>query len=175
LIPRMISVQSRSSQAGATLAEVLIAATVCAVFFVGVFEVNALCLRLINASKEGVAAIECVQDRLEQLRNLSYGTLVDTAGVTALLTTPPNPSTLPLKARETVTISKFADGATTNPSVTFTRTPGTNVVPTPSPGAIDFTGVKLVQVDVTYDWTTTLGAIGHQESASTIISDGAKK
>lgn len=171
----MISVQSRGSQVGTTLAEVLIAATVCAVFFVGVFEVNAVCLRLINASKEGVAAIECVQDRLEQLRNLSYGTLVDTAGITALLTTPPNPSTLPLKARETVTISKFADGTATNPTVTFMRTPGTNVVPTSSPGTVDFTGVKLVQVDVTYDWTTTLGATSHQECASTIISDGAKK
>ena len=155
--------------------EVLIAATICAVFFIGVFQVNAVCLRLINASKESVAAIECVQDRLEQIRNLSYATLVDTAGLTAFLTTPPNASTLPLKATETVTIRQFANGAATNPTITFTRAPGASIVPTYTPNAVDFTGVKLVQVDVAYNWTTTLGSISHLETSSTIISDGAKK
>jgi hypothetical protein len=137
--------------------------------------VNAVCLRIINASKEGVAAIECVQDRLEQLRNLDYASLASTAKVTDLLTTPPNASTLPLKATETVTICKFENGVATNPTITFTRAPGASVPPTATPNSVDFTGVGLVQVDVTYDWTTTLGAISHRETTSTIISDGAKK
>jgi hypothetical protein len=166
---------SNRPDAGTTLAEVLVAATVCGIFFVSIFEVNAVCLRFINASKENVAAIECVQDRLEQLRNLSYSTLIDTDKVTDLLTAPPNSSTLPLKATETVTIRKFADGAATTPAITFTRSPGASVPPVRAPDSADFTGVKLVQVDVTYNWTTTLGAISRHETSSTNISDGAKK
>jgi len=174
----MLLSKSRRSRSGTTLLEVLVTAAVCAIFFTSIFEVNAVCLRLINSSKENVAALECVQDRLEQLRNLSFANLVDTPGLTALLTTPPNSSSLPFKATETVTIRKFANGAATTPTVTFLRGPGASVSPSHSPnpgGAVDFTGVNLVRVDVTYNWTTTFGAIAHQETTSTIISEGAKK
>ena len=177
-MPGMILGKSNRPESGTTLAEVLVAATVCAIFFGGVFELNAVCLRLINASKEGVAATECVQDRLEQLRNLSYATLVDTGKLTDLLTTPPNASSLPLRATETVTLSRFQNGVATGPFITFTRGPGASVPPvhTPNPGgAVDFTNVSLVEADITYNWTSALGAISHRETTSTIISDGAKK
>ena len=167
--------KSRGSQTGTTLVEVLVTTAVCAIFFVSIFEVNAVCLRLINASKENVAALECVQDRLEQLRNLSFPSLVDTAGLKTFLTTPPNSSTLPLKATETVKIQNFVNGVATTPGVTFVRGPGASVLPTQSPNTVDFSGVKLVQIDVTYNWVTTFGAIAHHETTSTIISEGTKK
>ena len=167
--------KSRGPQTGTTLIEVLVTAAICAIFFISIFEVNAVCLRLINTSKENVGALECVQDRLEQLRNLSFTSLVDTAGLTTFLTAPPNSSTLPLKATETVTIRNFVSGAATTPSVTFVRGPGASVPPTHSPSTVDFTGVKLVQIDVSYNWVTTFGAIAHRETTSTIISAGTKK
>jgi hypothetical protein len=123
-----------------------------------------------------VAALECVQYRLEQLRNLSFSSLVDTNGLTTFLTAPPNSSTLPLKATETVTIRNFVNGAATAPSVTFVRGAGASVAPTQSPaGTVNFTGVSLVRVDVAYNWVTTFGAIAHRETTSTIISQGTKK
>ena len=44
----------------------------CRNFFAAIFEVNAICLRYIDASKEAVAAVHGVQDRMEGLRNLAF-------------------------------------------------------------------------------------------------------
>ena len=63
-------------QAGSTLAETLVAATLVGAFFVTIFEVNAVCLRYIDASKECVAAVQGVQDRIEGLRNLAFSDLI---------------------------------------------------------------------------------------------------
>ena len=65
----MLLANQKSAKAGFTLPEILIAATLIAVFFISIFEVNGLCLRFISASKENVGATEAVHDRLEQLRN----------------------------------------------------------------------------------------------------------
>src|SRR5437899_2672529 len=68
----MILARPKHLQAGTTLVETLVAATIVAAFFVSIFEVNAVCLRYINASKECVAAVQGVQDRVEGLRNLAF-------------------------------------------------------------------------------------------------------
>ena len=96
--------------------------------------------------------------------------------MTTLLTTPPNSSLLPLKATETVTISAFANGAPTTPTVTFTRTPGASVVPTHVPaGTVDFGTGTLVQVDISYSWGSTFGGRTLTERTSTVLAAGTKK
>ena len=49
----------------------MVTALVLAFFFAGIFEVSAVCLRYISSTKENIAAIESVHDRLEQLRNVA--------------------------------------------------------------------------------------------------------
>ncbi len=71
----MILARPTQFQAGSTLAETLVAATLVGAFFVTIFEVNAICLRYIDASKECVAAVQGVQDRIEGLRNLAFSDL----------------------------------------------------------------------------------------------------
>jgi hypothetical protein len=173
-------------------------------FFACIFEVSAVCLRYISASKENVSSIECVQDRIEQIRGTDFTSLLDqtymsvTPAVPASspspsppqrrnLTTPSNPSALAQTATETVKISMFSGGAATTPSVTYTRAPGavisstpfsdTNVSPTVTwAGGASFpTTTTTVLVDVTYTWTSTLGGIQRTETSSTIVSAGTKK
>lgn len=188
-------------EAGNTLVELMAAALILSIFFVGIFETSAICLRYINASKENVTAIECVQDRIEQLRNTDFPSLIDpnylavTPPVPSAspspsppqrrnLTVPSNASELASKATEVVTISTYKNGNATTPSITFTRLPGakintttnfadTNVTPTYTPA--DLSGATTVQVDVRYTWNATFGGRSRTESSSTILTKGTKK
>src|SRR3954468_9391725 len=92
---------------GSTLPEALITVVILATFFAAVFELNAVCLRYIDATKESVSALQSVQDRAETLRNLAFTDLVNTTSVAALMATPPNAAPFGLKATETVRISAF--------------------------------------------------------------------
>jgi hypothetical protein len=195
---------SRPNEAGTTLAELMVTAVVVGTFFASIFEVSAVCLRYISASKENVSSIECVQDRIEQVRGTDFTSLLDQTYMSVAPTPPPanpiptppqrrnltvpsNGSALASAATETVKISTFSSGAATTPSVTYTRAPGavisstafsdTNVSPTVSwSGGASFpTTTTTVVVDVTYAWTSTLGGIQRTETSSTIVSAGTKK
>ena len=69
------------AERGTSLVEVMVTAVLIAVFFASIFELNAMCLRFIDASKESLAALQSVQDRSETLRNLSLPDLTNTAVV----------------------------------------------------------------------------------------------
>src|SRR6266446_3535240 len=105
---------------GTTLPEALVAVLILAVFFASVFELNAVCLRYIDATKESVAALQSVQDRSEVLRNLAFIDLTNTSAVQTLMATPPNAAPFAQKATETVRISAFP---TPNGITQFTRLP----------------------------------------------------
>src|SRR3954467_2826933 len=89
---------------GTTLVETLVGLLLLAAFFASVFELNAVCLRYIDATKESVAALQHVQDRVEILRNLAFTDLTSTASVQTLMAPPPNAAPFAQKATETVTI-----------------------------------------------------------------------
>jgi Tfp pilus assembly protein PilV len=151
-----------------TFPEVLVAVLLLAIFCASIFELNAVCLRYINASKESIAALQSVHDRCEVLRNLAFADLTTTSTVQSLLATPPNGSDFCKKTTEVVKISAYptASGVTQ-----FTRTPD-GVVNNDST-ATDL-GTSLVQVDVSTSWNM-LGGRARSETTSTIISNGTKK
>ena len=194
---------NRHSEAGQTLAELMITMMVLGISFAGIFEISAVCLRYISAAKEDIAAIECVQDRLEQLRAAEFSNLVNTdflATTPAVpaaspapsppqrrnLTTPSNASELARNATEIVTISTFSGAGATTPKVTFTRGPGAkinngvafndlNVPPSVSwSGGTSLSTAQAVQVDVTYRWTGR-GGRQREVTGSTILAAGNKK
>ena len=154
---------------GTTLAETLVGLLLLAAFFASVFELNAVCLRYIDATKESVAALQHVQDRAEMLRNLSFTDLTNAASVQTLMSAPPNAAPFAQKATETVTISAFP---TPNGISQFTRTPAGTV--TTNSVATDL-GKALVKVDVQVAWTMTLGARLRTEQTTNILSNGSKK
>ena len=110
--------RARGGEQGTTLVEVMVAAVLVAVFFLSIFELNAMCLRFIDASKESLAALQSVQDRSETLRNLSFSDLTTTAVVQNLMATAANPAPFSQKATEVVKISKYP---TPNGITQFTR------------------------------------------------------
>ena len=155
--------------AGTTLSETMVGLVLLATFFASIFELNAVCLRYIDATKESVAALQSVQDRAEMLRNLAFKDLVDTTAVRNLMATPPNADVFSQKATETVTISAFP---TANGVTQFTRTPAGTV--TTNSVATDL-GKELVQVDVKVAWTMTFGTRLRTEQTTNILSNGTKK
>jgi Tfp pilus assembly protein PilV len=154
--------------AAMTFPEVLVAVLLLAIFCASIFELNAVCLRYIDASKESVAALQSVHDRCEVLRNLAFTDLTTTSTVQSLLATPPNGSDFCKKATEIVKISAYP---TANGITQFTRTPDGTVTNTLTATNL---GTSLVQVDVSTSWNM-LGGRARSETTSTIISNGTKK
>ncbi|PYL04049.1 MAG: hypothetical protein DME32_02715 [Verrucomicrobia bacterium] len=158
------------AKAGFTLPEVVVAATLVAVFFLAIFEVNGLCLRFISASKENVGATEAVHDRLEQLRNADFGSLNTVSSMKSLLAQPANPSPLAKKAIETVTVSNYPGSS---PTITYTR--AINGTVSSVPATADFSNSILVRVDVANQWPATFGNRTGATQTSTVIAQGVKK
>src|SRR3984893_8248020 len=153
--------------AAMTFPEVLVAVSLLAIFCASVFELNAVCLRYIDASKESIAALQSVHDRAEVLRNLAFTDLTTQTTVQSLMATPANSSDFCKKATEVVKISAYP---TANGVTQFTRTPDGSV--SNDSTATDL-GTSLVQVDVSTSWNM-LGGRARSEQTSTIISNGTK-
>src|SRR5437773_9960335 len=160
---------SRAQIRGTTLSETMVGLVLLVTFFASVFELNAVCLRYIDATKESVAALQHVQDRAEMLRNLAFTDLVNTTAVQNVMVSAPNAAPFGQKATETVTISAFP---TANGVTQFTRTPSGTV--TTDSVAADL-GKELVKVDVKVVWTMTLGGRLRSEQTTNILSNGSKK
>lgn len=155
--------------AGMTLAETLVGLLLLVTFFASVFELNAVCLRYIDATKESVAALQNVQDRAEMLRNLAFTDLIDATVVQNLIATAPNAAPFAQKATETVKISAYP---APNGVSQFTRQPNGTV--TTDSVATDL-GKELIKVEVKVAWTMTLGGRARTEQTTNILSNGSKK
>lgn len=166
----MLLANDSRAQAGFTLAEVVVAAALVAVFFASIFEVNALCLHYVSASKENVGATQAVHDRLELLRNVDFSTLTTTSSMKGLLAQPANSSPLAQKAVETVTVSNYPSG---NPTITYTRNVAGTV--SSSPATADFSNSTLVQIDVADQWPATFRNRTGTAQTSTVVAAGVKK
>jgi len=151
-----------------TLPEIMVAVLLLGIFCASVFELNAVCLRYIDASKESIAALQSIHDRCEVLRNLSFSDLTTTGTVQSLLAAPANGSDFCKKATEVVKISAYPSP---NGVTQFTRTAAGTVTTDSTATSL---GSSLVQVDVSTSWNM-LGGRARSEQTSTIISNGTKK
>src|SRR5947208_16365024 len=141
------------TNAANTLPEVRIAVVLVATFFASIFELNAVCLRCIDASKESLAAVQSVQDRSEVLRNLAFSDLTNTSFVQNLMNTSANPAPFSEKATEEVTISKYP---TANGVAKFTRAPSGTVT---TDSTATNLGTGLHKVHVQASWTMTVSGL----------------
>ena len=166
--------RSKDDENGFTLVEVMVATMLVAIFFVSIFEVNAMCLRYMDASKESLAALQSVQDRAEVLRNLAFSDLTTTSFVRnnvmpANYTPDKTPTLFSKKATEVVRITQYpaANGVTQ-----FTRLPNGTVTTDSVAAGL---GTGLVKVDVSVSWSMTMGGRARTEQTSCIVSNGTKK
>jgi Tfp pilus assembly protein PilV len=179
----MIPSSSKRPQSGTTMVETMVAVALVATFFATIFELNAVCLRYIDSSKESVAALQGVQDRLETLRNLAFtpdpagSDLANATYLKSLMVTPADGSDFAkTKPTEIVTIKAYntSTKSTSGVGIQITRPAGANVTP-----SIDFNSLVLptpavVLVNVKYQWSMLGGRPG-TEQTETIIASGTKK
>ncbi len=163
-----MKLQAKQKTGAMTLPEVLVAVLLLGIFCASVFELNAVCLRYIDASKESISALQSVHDRCEVLRNLSFTDLTTASTVQSLLASAPNGSDFCKKATEVVKISAYP---TPNGVTQFTRSPDGGVTTNSTATSL---GTSLVQVDVSTSWNM-LGGRARSETTSTVISNGTKK
>lgn len=161
-------------ESGDTLPELMMSVVLIVGFFAAIFEVNATCLRYISATKENVAAIQGVQDRLETLRNMAFTDLMSASTMTTALTTPSNGADFTTGVTETVVLTAYPAGS---PSVTFTRAPGATVTPSVawSGGTAFAANTTMLKANVRYTWTMSLSRRPRSEETETIISTGVKR
>jgi Tfp pilus assembly protein PilV len=159
----------RKRKTAATLPEVLIALLLFGMVFPSIFQINGVCLRLLNASKQSMAALESIHDRCETLRNLAFTDLINIPYVQNLMATPANASDFSKNTTEVVRISAYpvANGVTQ-----FTRPP--NGLVTKDSTATDL-GSTVVQVTISTSWRMTFGGRTRSEETTTMISNGTKK
>lgn len=154
---------------GHTLPEVMVAVLLLGAFFASIFELNAVCLRYIGASKEAVAAIAAVQDRTETLRNSAFADLTSTAYLQTQLATAANGSDFAKIATETIKLTAYP---TPNGTTQLTRGKDGTVTIDSTAAAL---GTTLVQLTVASSWNATFGSRSRNEQTTTIISNGTKK
>jgi len=165
--------RSKNRLAGVTLVETMMAVTLVAVFFVSIFEVNGLCLHYIKSSKNNVAALQGVQDRLEQLRNLSFANLTSASYLQSLMATPANGSEfLARSPTEIVTLSAYPAPNASNTQITLSAGGSSATINSTDSNLVN---AKLMRVNVTYTWTEVFGGRSRSEQSETIISAGTKK
>jgi hypothetical protein len=166
--------REQRQERGDTLPELMMSVVLIVGFFAAIFEINGTCLRYISATKENVAAIQGVQDRLETLRNMAFTDLTNATTLATTLTTPSNGADFTTGVTESVTLTNYPSGS---PSVTFTRAPGASVTPSVawSGGTAFPTTATMVKANVQYSWTMALGQRPRSEETETIISTGVKR
>ena len=179
----MITGHSKRPQSGTTMVETMVAVALVGAFFATIFELNAVCLRYIDASKESLAALQGVQDRLEGLRNLAFtpdptgSDLANATYLQTLMATPANGSDFAnTKPIEVVTIKAYntSTKSTSGIGIQITRPVGANVTPSIDLNSLVLPVPAVVLVNVKYQWSM-LGGRSGTEQTETIISSGTKK
>jgi Tfp pilus assembly protein PilV len=154
-----------------TLVEVLIAASVVAVGFLGAFATAVHAGKLASASEEDALASSGLDQRVDQLRLLEWTELTDGTGITGKVwTARPLPTAGITVTQETITLSPW-DVATAK---TLTATWNGVASPTVSfgAGAQNLSDASAVRAVATLTWTGRRSTRPQTRSLVTVISRG---
>ena len=192
-----ISSDQPSSNAGFTLAEVLIAIVVTVIFGVSVFATNARLMVFLRTQRETTAASMMLQERMEALRSLSYTGLSSTSSSPSASPSPSPPTyTADILANktiseaqlgggiagsliETITVSGYQDTSGNIPPTTaaqnqWIRNSGSTTGSLQSGSSSTLaTNYDLLQVDVQLSWTSANGRTRKREMTA-IFGKGNK-
>ncbi len=146
-----------NTQRAFTLAEVLIAIAVCALFGAAAFATNERLLIALKSQKETTAATMVLQQRMETFRATAFSNIGTASYVQANIVANPTGSEVPLgNLIETVTVGLYPpDGSATNTIVRNSSNPSGNITSTNSNLATMKSG--LLRVDILLSWTSANG------------------
>jgi type II secretory pathway pseudopilin PulG len=156
----------RPSESAFTLAEVLIAITVCVMFGAAAFATNERLLIALKSQKETTAATMVLQQRMETFRSTAFSNIGTASYVQANIVANPTGSEAPLgNLTETVTVGVYPpDGSATNTIVRDSSHPAGNITSTNSTLASKTSG--LLRVDILLSWTSANGRTRSRQLSS---------
>lgn len=170
--PSTGSVARGCDKAGAfALAEVLVAVTIVAIGFLGAFAMAVHTDKLASASEDEGLVPSALEQRIDQLRALSWPELTDGTGITAKVwTARPEPTTSMTITQETLTLSPWDVAA----AKTLTAIWNGTASPTVSfdANAQPLSDASAVKVVATLTWTGHRTLRTQTRSLVTVISRG---
>jgi prepilin-type N-terminal cleavage/methylation domain-containing protein len=164
---------NQSRQNAFTLAEVLVAIAVVAMFGLAAFATNQRLLEALKAQKETTAASMMLQERMETFRSFSYSNVASSTYVQANVVQNATTSEAPLGGlSEQITVSGYltpsggagypSDGSTPNQWTRNSTYPTGHQV---SSNGTLATAYNLLKVDILITWTTINGRTRTRELA----------
>jgi Tfp pilus assembly protein PilV len=161
--------RSRHHLAGFTLAEAVISVAVSMIGLGGVMMMNAQQLKLVSSIRESNAASWVLQDRVEQMRHISWDHLTNADLLKSALSNVPECASALQGYKERITLVKSSDATKADATKLVIERTGAGQATTISAGAGISTGVE-VKADVLISWTGKGGRV-RQRSYTSIISD----
>jgi Tfp pilus assembly protein PilV len=167
----MRAARRRGNTAAFTLVEVIVAVGIVAIGFLGAFAMILQSGRLVSAAEEDALVSSGIEQRMDQLRELSWPTLTDGTGITGTVWTA-RPLTMSgiTVTQETITISAWDlnNAKTLNATWTGTGTPTATL----SAGAVDLSTASAVKVVASLTWTGRRSSNPQTRNLVTVISRG---
>jgi prepilin-type N-terminal cleavage/methylation domain-containing protein len=161
-------------QTGFTLAEVMLATSILAVGFAGLWSALGQCLRISRAHLETIAATECLTQRVEQTRAAGWSAVLTASGISgAVLNLPAaNAAALP-NLQEQITVAPYPPLTPEPPPIVVTRSAGGTVtVLSQPPSGFDLRATLAVRVDFSLNYQDHQNGRQHTRQESTIIALG---
>ena len=181
MLRQLLSRHKRQSERGFTLAEVLMALAITALFGAAVFATNSRLLLMLKGQREETAASMMLQEHVEAFRSLTYSQI---ATNTVSATPSPSPASaadivyngtqsesqlggINGSLSETVTVSGYMDASGTTPAspnknvwVRNSAHPTGSLTTSNSTLATDY---DLIQVDIQLSWNSADGRLRKRE------------
>jgi Tfp pilus assembly protein PilV len=161
--------RSRLEQAGFTLAEAVVSVAVTMIGLGGVMMMNAQQLKLVSSTRESNAASWALQDRVELLRNVSWGNLTNADTLKLALNNLPDCARMLPNYTERVTLVKSTEAESSSATKLVVERTAKGEAKTVSTGT-GLSAGKEVKVDVLVSWTDKGGRL-RERSYTSIISD----
>jgi Tfp pilus assembly protein PilV len=164
----MLCSQRSRTSSGGTIAEALVAAACLAIFFVGLFALSSQSLKLLRSSSRQAAATYCLQQRVEEIRSLTWAQLTDNTTIRdSILANLPGDSTSVPGLSETITLNVYPTPTT---ATVFTRPYGGSAsVSSTNPG---LSSASMIRVDTLITWNKSNGGTNTREYTTVIANGG---
>jgi len=156
------------TESGATIVEAIVAAACLITFFVGLFAISSKTLLLLRATGQQAAATFCVEQRVEEIRRLTWAQLTDGAYLrdNVFNSVPGAASTVP-GLSERLTISEYPTAST---STVVVRTAAGAASVQSSNTAL--ANAKMLRIKTLISWPGSGGSSNSREFTTVVTQGG---
>lgn len=161
-------------ESGSTLIEAVIASVLVAMVLGSLAATNSLCLGLVKAHREGIAAGELMEERLEQFRGGRWTQVTTASGIRDdILSVEAAPEGDLTNCRETVTVAVYPPlDPPSTPIVVERRNGVVTIISEPAAGNVSMRQALAVRVDVRVRWKSRQHGGPRSMETSSVVAIG---